>query len=159
MLLPYQDNFKPHQVERFNSSRKCVVHTVVQCLYCKLRGITIGNTVDCSPHKVTGESSGRLTSMLICYELWVSHQFRYKLYLTWTIFTKTYGGYHKIKHFACHRDFFVHEIPRIKHFQWLILFSTNEWLWSVFYQSMEHSHHPSPVFSYPSKSASISTLE
>ena len=28
-----------------------------------------------------------------------------------------YGGYHKIKHFACHRDFFVHEIPRIKHTQ------------------------------------------
>ena len=28
-----------------------------------------------------------------------------------------YGGYHKIKHFACHRDFFVHQIPRIKHTQ------------------------------------------
>ena len=29
----------------------------------------------------------------------------------------TGGGYHKIKHFACHRDFFLHEIPRIKHTQ------------------------------------------
>ena len=28
-----------------------------------------------------------------------------------------YGGYHKIKHFAWHRDFFVHEIPLIKHTQ------------------------------------------
>ena len=28
-----------------------------------------------------------------------------------------YGGYHKIKHFACHRDFFLHEIPRIKRTQ------------------------------------------
>ena len=28
-----------------------------------------------------------------------------------------YVGYHKIKHFACHRDFFVHEITRIKHTQ------------------------------------------
>ena len=27
------------------------------------------------------------------------------------------GGDHKIKHFACHRDFFVHKIPRIKHTQ------------------------------------------
>ena len=26
-------------------------------------------------------------------------------------------GYHKIKHFACRRDFFVHKIPRIKHKQ------------------------------------------
>ena len=28
-----------------------------------------------------------------------------------------YGRDHKIKHFACHRDFLVHEIPRIKHTQ------------------------------------------
>ena len=28
-----------------------------------------------------------------------------------------YGGYHKIKHFACHRDFLLHEIPCIKHTQ------------------------------------------
>ena len=52
-----------------------------------------------------------------------------------------YGGYHKIKHFACHRDFFVREIPRIKHtqnalypgiklFEWLSLISTDEWLWN-----------------------------
>ena len=34
------------------------------------------------------------------------------------LFSKTkYGEYHKIKHFACHRDFFAHEIPRIKHTQ------------------------------------------
>ena len=26
-------------------------------------------------------------------------------------------GDHKIKHFACHRDFFVNEISRIKHTQ------------------------------------------
>ena len=26
-------------------------------------------------------------------------------------------GYHKIKHFACHIDFFVHEIPHLKHTQ------------------------------------------
>ena len=32
-------------------------------------------------------------------------------------YTRNYGGYHKIKHFACHRDFFVHQIPRIKHTQ------------------------------------------
>ena len=61
----------------------------------------------------------------------------------------TYGGYHKIRHFACHRDFFVHQIPRIKHrqnasypgmkhFQWLILFSTNDWLWNVLYPRMKH---------------------
>ena len=32
-------------------------------------------------------------------------------------FSHIYGGYHKIKHFACQRDFFVHQIPRIKHTQ------------------------------------------
>ena len=60
-----------------------------------------------------------------------------------------YGEYHKIKHFACHRDFFVHQIPRIKHtqnasypgikhFKCLILFSTNDWLWNVLYSGMKH---------------------
>ena len=38
------------------------------------------------------------------------------------------GGDHKMKHFACHRDFIVHTIPGIKYFKWLIRFSTNEWL-------------------------------
>ena len=57
-----------------------------------------------------------------------------------------YGGYHKIKHFACHRDFFVHKIPRIKHtqnasypgikhFQWLILFLTNDWHWNEWFMN------------------------
>ena len=57
-----------------------------------------------------------------------------------------YGGDHK-KHFACHREFFVHEIlrrkqtqnasyPGIKGFQWLILFSTNAWLWNILYPGM-----------------------
>ena len=32
-------------------------------------------------------------------------------------FASNVRGYHKIKHFACHRDFFMHEIPRIKHTQ------------------------------------------
>ena len=36
--------------------------------------------------------------------------------MTWLLHS-VYGGYHKIKHFACHRDFFVHQIPRIKHTQ------------------------------------------
>ena len=60
-----------------------------------------------------------------------------------------YGGYHKIKHFACHRDFFAHEIqrikhtqnafyPGIKHFKWQILFSTNIWLWNGLYPGMKH---------------------
>ena len=60
-----------------------------------------------------------------------------------------YGVDHKIKHFACHRDFFLHEIPclkhtqnasypGIKHFKWLILFSTNDWLWNVLYPGMKH---------------------
>ena len=31
------------------------------------------------------------------------------------VFFWIYGGYHKIKHFACHRDFVLHQIPRIKH--------------------------------------------
>ena len=55
-----------------------------------------------------------------------------------------YGGDHKIKHFAYHRDFLVHEIAcikhtqnasylGIKHFQWHILFSTNDWLWNILY--------------------------
>ena len=59
-----------------------------------------------------------------------------------------YGGYHKIKYFACHRDFFLHEIPHIKHTQnasypgikyfiWLIIFSTNDWLWNVLYPGMK----------------------
>ena len=58
-------------------------------------------------------------------------------------------GYHKIKHLACHRDFFLDEIsrithtqnasyPGIKHFKWLILFSTNDWLWNVLYPGMKH---------------------
>ena len=33
------------------------------------------------------------------------------------VFHKLLRGYHKIKHFACHRDFLVYEIPRIKHTQ------------------------------------------
>ena len=31
------------------------------------------------------------------------------------LITAVYGSDHKIKHSACHRDFFVQEIPRIKH--------------------------------------------
>ena len=42
-------------------------------------------------------------------------------------------GYHKIKHFACHRDFFLHEIPRIKHtpntsFSGIKHFRVSHWL-------------------------------
>ena len=42
-------------------------------------------------------------------------------------------GYHKIKHFACHRDFFVHQIPRIKHtknasFPGIERFRASHWL-------------------------------
>ena len=65
---------------------------------------------------------------------------------------KTYfesGGYHKIKHSACHRDLFLHEIPRSKHtqnasyagrkhFKWLILFSANDWLWNDLYPGTKH---------------------
>ena len=42
-----------------------------------------------------------------------------------------YGGYNKIKHFACHRDFFVHEIPRIKNMQ-------NVSYPGILYPAMEH---------------------
>ena len=63
--------------------------------------------------------------------------------------TYTIRGYHKIKHFACHRDLFVLQLPRIKHtqnasnpgikhFKWLIQFSTNDWLWNVLYPGMKH---------------------
>ena len=52
-----------------------------------------------------------------------------------------YGGYHKIEHFVCHRDFFVHK---------LILFLTNDWLWNEWLMNVVHMFyfmvHPSPVF-------------
>ena len=45
----------------------------------------------------------------------------------WTIgYGDLVRGVPKIKHFACHRDFFVHEIPRIKHTQ------------NALYPSMKH---------------------
>ena len=44
---------------------------------------------------------------------------------------RLYGGDHKIKHFACHRDFFVHEIPRIKNMQ-------NVSYPGILYPAMEH---------------------
>ena len=65
----------------------------------------------------------------------------------WVINYAVIRGYHKIKHFACHRDFFLHEVPRIKqtalyqgikHFLWLLLFSTNDWLWNVLYLWINH---------------------
>ena len=38
--------------------------------------------------------------------------------ITFDFFVKNIlWGYHKIKHFACYRDFFLHEIPHIKHTQ------------------------------------------